>query len=114
MAVTADATREYNEHVQSYLERTVWVGNCRSWYKRGTIDGKVVAVYSGTTFHYGEALRTPRWEDFEFQRVNPRNRFAYLGNGYTLREARKGTIGDTQTLNFEDYWNMQVLPPLFE
>ncbi|RFU33062.1 hypothetical protein B7463_g3286, partial [Scytalidium lignicola] len=114
MVVTADANREYNEHVQSYLERTVWVGNCRSWYKRGTVDGKVVAVYSGTTFHYADALRNPRWEDFEFQRVNPRNRFAYLGNGYTRREARKGSIGDTQTLNFEDYWNMQVLPPLFE
>jgi hypothetical protein len=114
MVVTADANREYNEHVQTYLQRTVWVGNCRSWYKRGTMDGQVVAVYSGTSFHYTEALRNPRWEDFEFETITPSNRFSYLGNGYTRRETRNGTIGDTQTLNFEDYWNKSVLPTLYE
>jgi hypothetical protein len=51
------ATRDYNEHIQKFLKRTVWVGNCRSWYKRGTTDGPVVAIYGGTSFHFIEALK---------------------------------------------------------
>lgn len=114
MAVNTDANREYNEHVQAYLQRTVWVGNCRSWYKRGTVDGKVVAVYSGTSFHYTEALRNPRWEDWEFKHMRQNNRFSYLGNGITKKEARGATVGDTQTLNFDDYWKLSVLPAIYD
>lgn len=120
MEVSAEATADYNEHVQSYLQRTVWVSSCRSWYKRGTTDGKVIAIYSGTSFHYTEALRYPRWEDYKFE-IMPgelggmkRNRFAYLGNGYTQREMKNETVGDTQTLGFEDYWKLNVLPELYE
>ena len=120
MEITAEATADYNEHVQNYLQRTVWVGNCRSWYKRGTVDGKVIAIYSGTSFHYTEALRQPRWEDYKME-ITPsglgeksRNRFAYLGNGFTKRETRNGTVSDTQTLNFEDYWNLSVLPNIYD
>ncbi len=45
--VRKDVTDEYNRHMQAYLVRTVWTRGCRSWYKRGTIDGPVVAVYGG-------------------------------------------------------------------
>ena len=118
MEVTEGANHDYNEHIQTYLQRTVWVENCRSWYKRGTTDGKVVAIYGGTTFHYTEAIRKPRWEDYKFELLEPKegkqNRFAYLGNGYTKREVRKGTVGDTQTLNFEDYWKLMELPAIYE
>ncbi|KFZ01648.1 hypothetical protein V501_09887, partial [Pseudogymnoascus sp. VKM F-4519 (FW-2642)] len=102
MEVMTEACNDYNEHLQTYLQRTVWVENCRSWYKRGTTDGKVVAIYGGTTFHYTEAIRQPRWEDYRFKLIPSENgninRFAYLGNGYTKRETRKGTVGDTQTM----------------
>ncbi|KAN0102792.1 FAD/NAD(P)-binding domain containing protein [Hyaloscypha variabilis] len=118
MEVTSEANHDYNEHIQTYLQRTVWVENCRSWYKRGTTDGKVVAIYGGTTFHYSEAIRQPRWEDYKFESMpsgnGKLNRFSYLGNGYTKRETRRGTVGDTQTLTFEDYWNLFVLPAIYE
>ncbi|KAI9752413.1 MAG: hypothetical protein M4579_005637 [Chaenotheca gracillima] len=119
LEVTEEATADYNEHVQSYLQRTVWVGGCRSWYKRGSVDGQVVAIYSGTSFHYTEALRYPRWEDYRMDLLpmagnKRRNRFAYLGNGYTKRETRGGSVGDTQTLNLEDYWKLNVLPPIYD
>lgn len=39
--VSHEANLEYNEHIQKFLERTVWVSGCRSWYKRGTVDGPV-------------------------------------------------------------------------
>lgn len=49
--VSHEATMEYNEHIQKFLERTVWVSDCRSWYKRGTVDGPVSGYsifYHGT------------------------------------------------------------------
>lgn len=45
--VQNDANEEYNQHIQKYLDRTVWTKGCRSWYKRGTVDGPVVAIYGG-------------------------------------------------------------------
>lgn len=42
------------------------------------------------------------------------NRFAYLGNGFTLRETKGGKVSDIQTLNFADYWNLLVLPELYD
>jgi hypothetical protein len=112
--VSHDANEEYNQHIQQYLERTVWTRGCRSWYKRGTIDGPVVAIYGGTSFHFMEAIKNPRWEDFHLQRMPEAssNRFAYLGNGFTLREIKKGSVGATQTLDFDEYWNLFNLPQI--
>lgn len=112
--VREDVTEEYNEHVQQFLERTVWTKGCRSWYKRGTIDGPVVAIYSGTSFHFMEAIKRPRWEDFNLVRMPEAtsNRFAFLGNGFTLRETRKESVGATQTLDFNEYWDLFNLPEI--
>ncbi|KAL3455430.1 hypothetical protein BJX64DRAFT_297637 [Aspergillus heterothallicus] len=118
--VRQDVTDEYNQHMQTYLSRTVWSKNCRSWYKRGTIDGPVVAIYGGTTFHFIEAVKEPRWEDFAIERSPSEggdgvvNRFAYLGNGFTRSESRGGSIGATQTLDFDEYWRLFVLPEIHE
>lgn len=49
--VRHDVNEEYNQHMQKYLDRTVWTKGCRSWYKRGTIDGPVVAIYGGKSEH---------------------------------------------------------------
>lgn len=112
--VRNDANEEYNQHMQSYLQRTVWTKGCRSWYKRGTVDGPVVAIYGGTSFHFMEAIKEPRWEDFIMDRMPEaeRNRFAYLGNGFTTREANGGTVGATQTLDFAEYFDLFVIPDI--
>ncbi|KAL2864081.1 flavin-containing monooxygenase [Aspergillus lucknowensis] len=114
--VRDDANEEYNQHIQKYLERTVWTRGCRSWYKRGTVDGPVVAIYGGTSFHFMEAIKNPRWEDFHIERVKEAkgNRFAYLGNGFSSREAKGGSVGATQTLDFEEYWRLFVLPDIHD
>lgn len=111
-----DVNEEYNQHLQKYMERTVWTRGCRSWYKRGTIDGPVVAIYGGTTFHFIEALKNPRWEDFKTDRIDEakHNRFSYLGNGFTRREEKTGSVGATQTLDFDEYWNLFVLPEIHD
>ncbi|KAJ5734903.1 uncharacterized protein N7483_000028 [Penicillium malachiteum] len=112
--VRHDANKEYNEHMHTYLKRTVWTEGCRSWYKRGTIDGPVVAVYGGNTFQFMEAIKNARWEDFNIEKTFKANRFSYLGNGFTKRKTYGGTIGTTQTLDFEEYWRSFVLPEIHE
>lgn len=114
--VRHDVNNEYNQHIQRYLERTVWTRGCRSWYKRGSIDGPVVAVYGGTTFHFMEALKHPRWEDFHIEKLGIAkvNRFAYLGDGFTKREVNGGSIGTTQTIDFQEYWRLFVLPDIHD
>ncbi|KAL4876146.1 hypothetical protein BJY04DRAFT_231971 [Aspergillus karnatakaensis] len=114
--VRHDANDEYNQHIQRYLERTVWTRGCRSWYKRGTVDGPVVAIYGGTSFHFMEAIKNPRWEDFHIRRRPEagRNRFAYLGDGFSSREAKGGSVGATQTLDFDGYWRLFTMPDIHD
>jgi cyclohexanone monooxygenase len=43
--------------------------------------------------HYLEALKDPRWEDWEFTRSEQSiNRFTYLGNGHSSVEALGGDL----------------------
>jgi hypothetical protein len=42
------------------------------------------------------------------------NRFAYLGNGFTIRETKGGKVSDSQTKNFNEYWDLFVLPELYD
>jgi hypothetical protein len=113
MEITLDAQKEYNEYSQKFLQETVWSAPCSSWYKQGTTDGRITAIYGGSSYHFIEALKEPRWEDYRFEYVRP-NRFAYLGNGMTRREVTGKAIGDTQTLDFESYWQLFNSPPIFE
>jgi len=117
MEVTEEAMRDYNEHIQAYMKTSVWAEGCSSWYKRGSKDGRVVAVYAGSVFHFAEMMRHPRWEDYRFEYLDlggKPNRFSFLGNGFTEREAGNGNVGDTHTLDFEAYWNLMELPPIYQ
>jgi len=42
--------------------------------------------------HFLESIRNPRLQDFEFT-YQSANRFAYLGNGLTLRDIKKEELG---------------------
>jgi hypothetical protein len=37
-----------------------------AWYKNGTVDGRVVAVFPATNVAFMEAMRDPRWEDYQY------------------------------------------------
>ncbi|KAH8697928.1 hypothetical protein BGW36DRAFT_450673 [Talaromyces proteolyticus] len=111
MTVTEEAVADLNEHSQAWLKDTVWAAPCRSWYKRGTTDGRIVGLYAGSCYHFAEALRHPRWEDYNLEYLQ-QNRFHYLGNGLTLREQRKEEVSDTQTLDFDSYWRLFILPDI--
>lgn len=82
------------------MERTVWNQACRSWYKGNSIDGKVVALWCGSTLHYRETLQDVRYEDFKIKYFG--NRFDYLGNGMTKLELTPDADLATYIRNADD------------
>jgi hypothetical protein len=79
-----DAAKDFRAHADHYLKRTAWTSPCRSWFKQGTVDGQA-AIWPGSRLHHLELLKAPRYEDFELEYWN-KNRFAFLGNGFEVRE----------------------------
>lgn len=93
VTVSRAACDDYNVYTQEFLKRTVWTSGCRSWYKNGKVEGRVTAMYAGSILHYKEMLEEWRMEDFEFEFWG-RNRFGFMGNGFTAREVRSGLGGE--------------------
>jgi len=77
-----DVTDAFNEHCQEWVKHTVWVEECRSWYKNNE-TGRVNAVWPGSSLHYMEAIKVPRYEDFdiEYLGAGKKNMWAFLGMG---------------------------------
>lgn len=75
---------DFSDYVGEYFKRTVYMGDCKSWYKTG--DGKgdrISALWPGCLAHLIETLRAPRWEDFDFESKDT-NRLRWLGNGFSV------------------------------
>jgi hydroxyversicolorone monooxygenase len=93
IAPKQDVTDSFNEHCQEWIRHTVWVEECRSWYKNNE-TGRVNAVWPGSSLHYMEAIKMPRYEDFEITYLGPaeKNRWAFLGLGTTRELVLKGDV----------------------
>lgn len=98
------ATREFISHMHKFNERTVWSGDCNSWFKGGRSSTAAANTFAhvnsvidvkenkplchpGSRTHWFHMLTKPRWEDWEWERVSE-NRFSYLGNGWTTWERK--------------------------
>ncbi|TLD31411.1 hypothetical protein PspLS_01743 [Pyricularia sp. CBS 133598] len=90
--VNSDAVRDFNEWKDEWMKGSIWVEPCRSWYTAGSPSGKVLALWPGSTLHYLEAMRDPRWEDWSFKAADGGNRFSYLGNGHSVAETVTGDL----------------------
>jgi hypothetical protein len=102
MVVKEARERDFVEYADAYFEGTVFAEECRSWYKNNA--GEVVGLWPGSTLHCMEAMRSPRWEDYEYTYVDElegrvdeahpnglgskgkANRLAWLGNGRTVNQ----------------------------
>ncbi|GAA5979807.1 hypothetical protein JCM5350_002055 [Sporobolomyces pararoseus] len=95
MAVKQEAINDFMAYIETYFQKTVYSEKCRSWYKKGLEEGPVVALWPGSCLHAIKTLKHPRWEDYDFTFSTPqKNRFAWLGTGWT-REEMEGVNGDT-------------------
>lgn len=63
MSVDPEREEDFVEYADEYFKGTVFAEECNSWYKK---DGKVLALWPGSTLHFVEALRSPRWEDYVY------------------------------------------------
>lgn len=64
------------------LKTLVWSGGCKSWYKQGTVGGKVTALFAGSGVLYKRFISELRPEDFEIEYRSP-NVWKFLGTGFT-------------------------------
>lgn len=85
MTVRRDAVRRFTKYCDQYFSLTVFSSKCRSWYKGGTEDGRIVALWPGSSLHARKAFANPRWEDFEYEYVDD-NPAGWLGDGWTENE----------------------------
>lgn len=60
--VRQDVADAFQEHVQEYMEDTVWSDFCRSWYNDPE-SGRVNAVWPGSSVHCIEASEEVRFQD---------------------------------------------------
>ncbi|KAF8645072.1 hypothetical protein AX16_008130 [Volvariella volvacea WC 439] len=83
-APKAEAVEDFVEYKDRFMAKTVWADSCRSWYKGNTVDGKVIAVWPGSSLHYIEALSDVRYDHWDIRYTG--NRFAFMGNGFSQTE----------------------------
>lgn len=83
--VKADVCDDFQTHVADFMNhRAVWTDKCRNSHNNHNIGGRVPTTWPGSTLHYLEAMREPRWDDWEFKYTG--NRFSWLGNGISQTE----------------------------
>ncbi|KAK5720434.1 hypothetical protein LTR17_014991 [Elasticomyces elasticus] len=79
------AIRAFNDYCDEIHKTLVWKGDCVSWYKRGTKDGRVTALFGGSAILYKRMIETIRAEDFDIvYRTNCP--FRFMGTGFTADE----------------------------
>ncbi|KAF2178052.1 monooxygenase [Zopfia rhizophila CBS 207.26] len=84
MTVRPSICKEFKENVAKVMEKLVWTDNCRNVHNNGRIGSRVPTTWPGSTLHYLEAIREPRWDDWDFQYRG--NRFTWMGNGISQTE----------------------------
>lgn len=78
------ACDDFKAHVASFMETAVWTGQCRNSHNNHAIGSRVPTTWPGSTLHYLEAIRDPRWDDWAVQYAG--NRFSWMGNGISQTE----------------------------
>ncbi|KAF2239816.1 FAD/NAD(P)-binding domain-containing protein [Viridothelium virens] len=99
VCVRRSVTYQLNIRHQQFLQRMVFSDNCRSWYKGGRAEGKVIGIWPGSSLHYYETISEPRYEDYEYVH-HSRNMWNFLGNGSTQLEADDDENGGKNDLSF--------------
>ncbi|MCJ1255280.1 hypothetical protein MMC24_003096 [Lignoscripta atroalba] len=85
MQPSARAVTNFTDFCDAYFAGTVYSDECSSWYKSGGKNGRVSALWPGSSLHAIEALTHKRWEDFEYTYVDG-NEFGWIGNGWSERD----------------------------
>ncbi|KAI0973475.1 hypothetical protein F4678DRAFT_459613 [Xylaria arbuscula] len=112
MSLPQDVCMEFKEQTAKAMEMLVWTDECRNSRNNHQIGGRLPTNWPGSTLHYLEAIREPRWDDWGIQCRG--NRFAWMGNevfrtewdpiadlGYYIREHDDSYISADKMVNEE-------------
>ncbi|KAJ3753930.1 FAD/NAD-binding domain-containing protein [Lentinula raphanica] len=94
MEVKKKAVDDFDAYIEVIDGRrqSVFGEKCRSWYKVGKEEGRVVSLWPGSTLHCVKALEHPRWEDYDYELMDSvDNRFFWLGDGNTVADKVPGS-----------------------
>lgn len=78
------AVENFSNFCDEYFKGTVFSEECSSWYKSGK-QGRVTALWPGSSLHAIQALENVRWEDFDYEYVDE-NEFGWFGDGFSVRD----------------------------
>lgn len=79
---------DFTQYVGAYFANTVYMDKCKSWYRsEGGKGNWIIGLWPGSTLHALDALRSPRWEDFNYESADPTgNALRWLGNGWSITQ----------------------------
>jgi len=90
MSIKSARVRDFLRYSDAYFKSTVFTDECRSWYRTGD---KITGLWPGSTLHCIESLRSPRWEDYDYEYVQDEteeNQLAWMGNGWSINQLDNG------------------------
>ncbi|KAM0323762.1 hypothetical protein ACHAQA_008699 [Verticillium albo-atrum] len=102
--VRPECQADFDTHTQVLMKEMVWTGTCRSWFKQGP-NGKVTALWPGSSLHYLQVLAEDRWEDYHWE--YEKERYAYWGSGVSWVE---DSAGDPLGVQISESWKMSTVP----
>lgn len=94
MVIKPRAVRDFSRYCDAYFDKTVFMDDCQSWYRKdgqGVPSEHVTGLWPGSTLHCIEALRNPRWEDYQYEYLEEENGadvnlMGWLGNGWAVNQ----------------------------
>ena len=86
MRLKAAASYDFRSYMARATKRMVWSESCRNGHNIRPNWGQASITWPGSTLHYLEALREPRFEDYDFEYSGGGGRFGWLGDGISQTE----------------------------
>ena len=85
MQPSRQSVKNFSNFCDAYFANTVFAEDCASWYKAGKSNGRVSALWPGSSIQAMQAFKNPRWEDWEYTYVDG-NPWSWFGDGWSIMD----------------------------